>query len=194
MKGFALLAAAAAAIGCVAPAAAATYIQYDLVYAGTGAVYDYGTGQPSNAFSFQETEYFNFVVPDQYTIHGSFPSAGVTSTTLSSSYDIQLNYASLSAKGVTDPNTGYADFETGTATGTYFLHNGSTGRTYIERTGTLIAAHTYVSDTPFTRVLGVDGFPNMTIGLPEPSTWAMLLIGFGAIGGSMRIRRRLLVA
>lgn len=27
-------------------------------------------------------------------------------------------------------------------------------------------------------------------GVPEPSTWAMMLLGFGAIGASMRIRRR----
>ncbi|HET6941946.1 MAG TPA: PEPxxWA-CTERM sorting domain-containing protein [Sphingomicrobium sp.] len=27
-------------------------------------------------------------------------------------------------------------------------------------------------------------------GVPEPSTWAMMLLGFGAIGFSMRHRRR----
>jgi hypothetical protein len=27
-------------------------------------------------------------------------------------------------------------------------------------------------------------------GVPEPSTWAMMLIGFGAIGGAMRLKRR----
>ena len=26
--------------------------------------------------------------------------------------------------------------------------------------------------------------------VPEPSTWAMLLLGFGAVGGAMRSRRR----
>ena len=26
--------------------------------------------------------------------------------------------------------------------------------------------------------------------VPEPSTWAMLLVGFGAIGGAMRARRK----
>lgn len=30
--------------------------------------------------------------------------------------------------------------------------------------------------------------------LPEPGTWAMMLIGFGAIGASLRIRRRRLLA
>lgn len=31
---------------------------------------------------------------------------------------------------------------------------------------------------------------NVAAAVPESSTWAMLLIGFGAIGGSMRYRRR----
>ena len=29
-----------------------------------------------------------------------------------------------------------------------------------------------------------------TGGVPEPATWAMLIMGFGAIGGTMRVRRR----
>ena len=36
--------------------------------------------------------------------------------------------------------------------------------------------------------------PNFTYavaGVPEPATWAMMMIGFGAIGGSIRYRRRL---
>ena len=30
--------------------------------------------------------------------------------------------------------------------------------------------------------------------VPEPSTWAMMLVGFGALGCAMRRRRRLLAA
>jgi len=32
---------------------------------------------------------------------------------------------------------------------------------------------------------------SVTTAVPEPSTWAMLLVGFGAIGGAMRSRRKL---
>jgi hypothetical protein len=31
--------------------------------------------------------------------------------------------------------------------------------------------------------------PTATPGVPEPSTWAMMLIGFGAVGFAMRRRR-----
>lgn len=43
---------------------------------------------------------------------------------------------------------------------------------------------------------GFTGFDNITFGsatagaVPEPSTWAMMLIGFGAVGFSMRRRRK----
>jgi hypothetical protein len=32
------------------------------------------------------------------------------------------------------------------------------------------------------------------LGLPEPATWAMMLLGFGAIGASLRRRRRRIAA
>lgn len=32
--------------------------------------------------------------------------------------------------------------------------------------------------------------PAVTSGVPEPSTWAMMLAGFGAMGASLRVRRR----
>ena len=46
------------------------------------------------------------------------------------------------------------------------------------------------------------GFDNITLGsatpgagaVPEPGTWAMMLIGFGAVGFAMRRRRRTLDA
>lgn len=40
---------------------------------------------------------------------------------------------------------------------------------------------------------GADRLGSVTLGaaaVPEPATWAMLLVGFGMIGGSMRYRRR----
>ena len=39
-----------------------------------------------------------------------------------------------------------------------------------------------------TWIVGVD----IAGGIPEPRTWAMLLIGFGAIGGAMRSRKTVL--
>jgi hypothetical protein len=33
-------------------------------------------------------------------------------------------------------------------------------------------------------------FTRVAADVPEPATWAMMLLGFGAIGGEMRYRRR----
>ena len=32
--------------------------------------------------------------------------------------------------------------------------------------------------------------PHLTGSVPEPSTWAMMLLGFGFVGGAMRAKRR----
>jgi hypothetical protein len=68
--------------------------------------------------------------------------------------------------------------------------------------GELYAFFNFQSDTAFNRVTllqnggGGFEFDNMTVGLksaaitaPEPGTWAMLLLGFGAIGWQIRQRR-----
>ena len=38
--------------------------------------------------------------------------------------------------------------------------------------------------------LTYDYTPAHLVGVPEPSTWAMMLLGFGAVGGAMRSRKR----
>ena len=43
--------------------------------------------------------------------------------------------------------------------------------------------------------LGIRMIGNVTPGaVPEPATWAMMLIGFGAIGSAMRLRQRVSVS
>lgn len=46
--------------------------------------------------------------------------------------------------------------------------------------------------TAFTNpsVTGTLTISNPTSGVPEPATWAMMLLGFGAVGGAMRRRRQ----
>jgi hypothetical protein len=57
------------------------------------------------------------------------------------------------------------------------------------------------ADVSFLRVAGdfvaIDDlqFDNQTVpqgGIPEPSTWAMMLLGFGALGSALRSRRRIM--
>ena len=85
---------------------------------------------------------------------------------------------------------------TGTLLGSSSFAYGSAG---FPTTGTLTAA----SLVPFRSAIfngGSNEFPNSVYydnivarptvaGVPEPSTWAMLLLGFGLIGGAMRRRR-----
>lgn len=55
----------------------------------------------------------------------------------------------------------------------------------------------FTFDTPTSSIdLNQNGFSNGLIignGVPEPATWAMMLLGFGAVGFSMRRRRRALM-
>ncbi len=79
---------------------------------------------------------------------------------------IILNEQILSASGITTNaiNIGFTNFPIGTG-----LQNGN-----------IIFAQTQAS-----AVAGVNG------AVPEPATWAMMLIGFGAVGVSMRRRKKL---
>ena len=56
----------------------------------------------------------------------------------------------------------------------------------------------FTFDTPTTSIdLNQNGFSNGLIignGVPEPATWAMMLLGFGAVGFSMRRRRHAMLA
>lgn len=73
-------------------------------------------------------------------------------------------------------------------------------------TGELYAFFNFQSDTAFNRIQLVQNggggfeFDNLTIGsavvstAPEPATWAMMLLGFGAIGLALRKRRPQLTA
>jgi hypothetical protein len=36
----------------------------------------------------------------------------------------------------------------------------------------------------------VDNFRVESLGVPEPATWAMMILGFGVVGGALRRRRQ----
>lgn len=73
------------------------------------------------------------------------------------------------------------------------LHFGNAGN---EFGGDVTVLYEFFFDTPTTSIeLGQDGFSNGLLigGVPEPATWAMMLLGFGAVGFSMRRRRKALL-
>lgn len=54
----------------------------------------------------------------------------------------------------------------------------------------LLAYGTPIGQPPFSLIDGISIDTPVPAPVPEPSTWAMMLIGFGIVGGVMRTRRR----
>jgi PEP-CTERM motif len=71
------------------------------------------------------------------------------------------------------------------------LHFGNAGN---EFGGDVTVLYLFTFDEPTSSIeLGQDGFSNAVLiggGVPEPSTWAMMMLGFGAVGYGLRRRRR----
>lgn len=86
---------------------------------------------------------------------------------------------------VTNPNHGFTPwtFETFSFTAT------SSSATL-----SLLAYGTPIGQPPFSLIDGITIDTTTPTPVPEPTTWAMILIGFGVVGGAMRTRRRSLSA
>lgn len=77
--------------------------------------------------------------------------------------------------------SGHADSFTGTFTLNYAAGTGDIALTdFVTRYTGIVAAN------------GVSGIGHTTGAVPEPATWAMMLLGFGAIGATMRRRKPVL--
>jgi len=46
------------------------------------------------------------------------------------------------------------------------------------------------TQTPVNGASGTFGIDDLNLGVPEPATWAMMLVGLGLIGGGLRMARR----
>lgn len=94
-------------------------------------------------------------------------------------------------------NGAAASFDLGFGSPTYFfnfgLFNNSIGSS-IFSTGTPLYTGTEAAPTFKTGTFSLDPGYSLTISaVPEPASWAMLIAGFGAIGGVMRRRRNMTV-
>ena len=65
---------------------------------------------------------------------------------------------------------------------TPYIANGSTSLTFN-------TANASLDDNIFLAALLISGNATVTSGVPEPATWAMMITGFGMIGGAMRRRK-----
>jgi len=92
-------------------------------------------------------------------------------------------------------------FNGATLLGSYNLNSGPGGM-LLNQFGVNFGPGTQITRMTFVSTLGGQlntGIDNVTVdflrtGVPEPATWALLIAGFGVVGGAMRTRRRAALA
>lgn len=96
------------------------------------------------------------------------------------------------------------DFSSPTTTGTTGALNGNAAANQAVRVGTIAGLELLAGQSIFLRFLDIDvngaddglGVDNFRVeavtlaAVPEPATWAMMITGFGFVGGALRQRRR----
>jgi hypothetical protein len=199
----------AAAVGLNTGADAATFFTTPVTYqaASKGNVaYDFAGIAPAGSFQDVGSSYTRG--PVEFTTAGS---GFIIDTNYAggSFYNGRAFYSSqpststvLNLGGVTAFSLNYGSYGDSNGPVTFTLNDGSTYAT------TFPAAYDATSFLGFTSNVGISsltiGNPNTSYGitdvlnfqvgsiapLPEPSTWAMMIGGFGMIGGSMRSARR----
>ncbi len=186
MKRLALLA-AASVLAFVAPASAAT-ITYTLsglfsgTRAGAGAFTDYaatftGIGDTSLAFNQQDATFVPL-------------SSLIATGTNGDTFDLGAGYNFWSS-----PSYAHAGFKT---TVDAFAFEGAQLASYDNVSNLAPGSVSLYFSAPFATSQGevfLTGASDLTLSasvsaVPEPATWAMMIGGFGMIGGTMRSRRR----
>ena len=189
---FALLA-ATAALSFAAPVEAADYIRYDFTAALSGERFN----ASSNAWlpeSFEQN--FSFIVPlDRITTSPSgyslFEIFGANQHGASTQGGLSLSYRMLFPGDIRNFNATicapsevtFTAFTSNCGTLRYTYEGKSAGFRF---NGTILNfAGTEIDGTaPFV------GFQAGAVAVPEPTTWAMMLAGFGFVGGAMRRQKR----
>ena len=157
--------------------------------AGTDITYGTGTYGGRNAFG---VNYDNVgVFPQSYTALNTFQILLVDRGDVAAgAFDIVLNYDSVTGARNNIASVGYNGAQGGAA-GTYYEFPGSlvAGAFYDGQPGSLAAnsnvgvAGRYVFNVRGGNVTPAPG------AVPEPATWAMMLLGFGALGSVLRRNR-----
>jgi hypothetical protein len=195
MKTIKMLALAGAAMMAISAPALAATITYDLSGSFTGvnggefnnvdAVFT-GIGETDDAVAFDASTTivplssftafaggltYTFTSPISFFVNRDEDFAGFVSGDVSSGF---VRFTSTSGAGL----TGYDGISNLAPTAATFFTNGSTGTFTTDRGDVLItrATNLVVSAT--------------VAAVPEPATWAMMFLGFGMMGASMRYRRR----
>ena len=154
--------------------------------AGTAVTYGTGTFGGRNAFgvNYDAVGQFSQNYSGLNTFQILLVDRGDTGT---GNFDIVFNYDDIQFGR--NASAGYNAGQPGSPDGTYFQLPGSLSGEAFTNGG----ANALVSNSN----VGVDGRylfsvrgGMVTPGIPEPSVWAMLILGMGAVGGAMRRRKQ----
>lgn len=200
------------ALGCVpAIQLGVDYFELDFTISASGTVFaaadQFSTGQSSIGFGWTLSSASNSVLGGGYKqtntlppfIQGSGPSGEISSQSrtlfMRPGDDLSLLLtAEVNARaGISSPGFGQTSFASAGADFSHTLEwGGVTGLRAYGASGNLIQL------APGSRITLLDeagndfwfGAPSFAAGVPEPSAWALLIFGFGAVGAGMRVRRR----
>lgn len=156
---------AAAALGTAAPASAAKLLFLFSGPSGTASFKLPSNPTPDFASTFIGSDQFGF-----HNVAGTFGGTPGTASTISFGNGI---FASLS---ITAANLGFTQFSSPT------LFSGPPS-------SPVFSKGSYTLINPFFGN-GTLSISEVAAGVPEPASWSMMITGFGAIGGTMRYRRR----
>ena len=165
MRKIAFVTAAAAAAAFAAPASAATTINLVPIAGTLTGVF--GNANPSRS----GTDLYNFSVPTSGDLYGFVGSVGLKITLTN------LDFTSVTLDGIAFDKISSGIFELQTiaqsiGAGSHTLSIG------------------YANAQRFSSYGGILSFTSIAGGVPEPATWGLMILGFGAIGGVMRYKRR----
>jgi len=171
-----------------------------LVLAGVAALALVSVGSVANA-----AQTINFGAPaSDGSFTGTFGDTGITTSTFSDTYTFNMPTGvaggTISSIFTTD-EANNVNFTSVTLDGTAF-DIGSTGQVEFRSVNnvlvtdgpqTLVVKGTSGGAGSYSGTLSFEGAGPITIGVggvPEPASWALMILGFGGIGASLRSRRR----